>query len=117
MGDIYLTAELDDAMFSGNQVIARKPVELEDVQAMLEAGWIISRLDSSMSAVLEVLKNKHEIDIAAMENPPAVRLGLRDAVMVLSVHGLALDGRQAYTAEEIASARFKFAVYTVMSVA
>jgi len=109
----YFGFALADSMFVGNCNITRRAVSVEEVKAMVAQG-VESCCNFSHSATIDAMRSRFGIDVSIPEAPPRVALGSGDSIVVMGVRGLPrLTDRHEYTEEEIASATFTFAMYTV----
>jgi len=100
-------------MFSGNCTISRRELSIEEVKILVAQG-VESCCNPSHSATIKAMRSRFGIDVKIPETPPRVALGTGDSVIVMGVRGLPrLTDRHEYTEEEIASATFNFAMYTV----
>lgn len=78
------------------------------------AQGVESCCNPSHKATIDAMKARFGIDVPIPETPPRVVLGSGDSVIVMGVRGLPrLTDRHEYTEDEIASATFTFAMYTV----
>lgn len=111
---IYFGFALADGMFKGNVIIRREVLDVDAVRSFVSGG-VIPCLNPSRTATIAAMHERFDIDVAIPEGPPKVMLETNDAVIVMSVRGLPrLVDRHEYTSEEIASATFSFAMYTVV---
>ena len=109
----YFGFALADSMFVGDCTITRRVIGVEEAQAMIARG-VESCCNPSHQATINAMRSRFGIDVLIPETPPRVALGPGDAVIVMGVRGLPrLTDRHEYTEEEVASAPFVFAVYTV----
>ena len=105
---------LADSMFSGDCVIKRTSLTVEEVKAMAEACELTPCLNPSHQATIDAMRSRYGIEVAIPEQPPRVSVGSGDSVIVMGVRGLPrLTDRHEYTEEEIAAATFTFSMYTV----
>ncbi len=115
MSKIYFGFALADSMFSGEQLIKREIISPEEVREMAEAGEFTPCLNPSHQATIDAAAARYGIKVSIPETPPKVSLDNGDSVVVMGVRGLPrLTDRHEYTSEEIASATFSFARYTVV---
>lgn len=114
MGKVYFGFALADSMFSGNVVIERRTLTLEEVAVAVARG-VISCCIPSHYATINAMRNRFGLDVPIPETPPRVELRHRDAVIVMGVRGLPrLTDRHEYTDEEVAQATFAFTEYRVV---
>lgn len=110
----YFGFALADSMFTGDVTISRRSLKPEQVKEMARDGVLTSCLNPSHSATIDAMHQRFGIEVAIPETPPRVEAGIGDSVIVMGVRGLPrLTDRHEYTNEEIASATFSFAEYTV----
>ena len=104
---------LADSMFVGDCNITRRTLPVDEVRALV-AQDVESCCNPSHSATINAMHSRFGIDVSIPETPPRVALGFGDSIVVMGVRGLPrLTDRHEYTEEEIASATFTFAMYTV----
>lgn len=112
-GKVYFGFALADSMFVGDCTITRHTVSVEEIKALVAQG-VESCCNPSHSATIDAMCSRFGIDVLIPEIPPRVVLGSGDRVIVMGVRGLSrLTDRHEYTEDEIASATFIFATYTV----
>lgn len=100
-------------MFVGDCNITRRTISVEEVKTLVAQG-VESCCNPSHSATINAARSRFGIDVSIPETPPRVALGSGDSVIVMGVRGLPrLTDRHEYTEDEIASATFNFAMYTV----
>lgn len=105
---------LADSMFTGDVTISRRVLTPEQVKEMARDGVLTPCLNPSHQATIDAARERFGIEVAIPETPPRVVVEIGDSVIVMGVRGLPrLTDRHEYTAEEIASATFSFAEYTV----
>ncbi len=110
----YFGFALADSMFKGDCTISRRGISVEEVKDRVVRG-VESCLNPSHAATIAAMRSRFGIEVAIPEAPPRVCLGLGDSVIVMGVRGLPrLTDRHEYTEEEIASATFGFAEYSVV---
>jgi len=113
MSTTYFGFALADGMFSGDCVITRKTLTVDEVKTLVTQG-IVPCLNPSHEATIKAMRARFGIDVPIPEKPPQVVLGTGDAVVVMGVRGLPrLTDRHEYTEEEIAKAMFVFSMYTI----
>lgn len=111
---IYFGFALADSMFKGNVFIRREVLDVDAVRSFVSDG-VIPCLNPSHTATIAAMHERFAIDVAIPETPPKVMLETGDSLIVMSVRGLPrLADRHEYTSEEISSATFSFAMYTVV---
>lgn len=110
---IYFGFALADSMFAGNCTITRRVLSVEEIKALVAQG-VESCCNPSHKATIDAMRSRFGINVSIPETPPRVVLGSGDSVIVMGVRGLPrLTDRHEYTEDEIASATFTFAMYTV----
>ena len=106
---------LADSMFSGDVCINRQVLSLDEVHQYLANPDLVVCLNPSHVATINAMRSRFGIDVAIPERPPQVQLEVGDDLIVVGVRGLSrLTDRHEYTAQEIESATFNFAMYTVL---
>ena len=106
---------LADSMFQGNCEISRRTLTADEVRVLAMAGELTPCLNPSHAATIAAMRQRFGIDVSIPETPPKVALGVGDSIVVMGVRGLPrLTDRHEYSEEEIASATFSFAEYTVI---
>lgn len=104
---------LADSMFVGDCSITRRVIDVNEVKILVERG-VESCLNPSHVATIEAMKSRYGIGVWIPAVPPRVALKSGDSVIIMGVRGLPrLTDRHEYTEDEVASATFNFAVYTV----
>ena len=113
---IFFGFAVADSMFAalGACTIMRKPLTADTVREMAAQGALTPCLNPSHTATISAMRQRFDIDIDIPERPPQVALHSGDSVIVMSVRGLPrLTDRHEYTPEEVATATFEFAMYSV----
>ena len=109
----YVGLALANSMFNGECTIRREVLQASEVKDQLSAD-VESCCNPSHTATIEAIRERFGIELPIPEKPPQVSLSQGDSILVIGVRGLPrLTDRHQYTAEEIASAEFEFALYTV----
>jgi len=104
---------LADSMFAGDCVISRREISPDEARRIVEAG-VESCLNPLHTATIGAMRGRFGIDVVIPEMPARVLLDHGDSIVVMGVRGLPrLTDRHEYSEEEVASATFSFAVYTV----
>lgn len=113
---VYFGFAVADSMFAamGDCLIRRTKLAVETVREMAAQGVLTPCLNPSHTATISAMRQRFDIDIDIPERPPQVALRSGDSVIVMSVRGLPrLTDRHEYTPEEVATATFEFAMYSV----
>ena len=104
---------LADSMFSGDCTISRRELTADEAVELVQQG-VLPCLNPSHEATIRAMEARFGIVVPIPETPPRVVLGPNDSVLVMGVRGLPrLTDRHEYSEEEVASATFSFALYTV----
>lgn len=112
----YFGFALADSMFTGDVTISRQVLKPEQVREMARDGVLTPCLNPSHQATINAARERFGIEVEIPTEPPRVAVELGDSVVVMGVRGLPrLIDRHEYTKEEIASATFSFAEYSVVS--
>jgi hypothetical protein len=86
---------------------------VEQAKEVIGAG-VVSCLNPSHKASIEVLGSRFGISVEIPPKAPVVVVQPGEAVMVMGVGGLPrLENRHEYTPEEVAGAKFSFALFSV----
>ena len=103
-----------DSMFSPSATVSRRPLEIDEVKALLAEGYV-SCCNPQHLATVEAAEARFGLSITAPEKAALVFLSKGDRVIVMSVRGLPRleENRHEYTEEEIARANFTFGLWTV----
>ncbi|MBP9802980.1 MAG: hypothetical protein KBD14_01580 [Candidatus Pacebacteria bacterium] len=114
MSKKYFGFAIADSMFPGDCEVSRKSLSVAEVKELLAKG-VISCCNSSHQATIVAAEKRFGLTLEVPEKAPQVSLESGDAVIVMSVRGLARlqENRHEYTDEEIASATFAFGMWTV----
>lgn len=116
MRKTYFGFALADSMFTGDCLIERKSISVDDVRAMAASNELTPCLNPSHEATINAMRSRFGVDVVIPETPPRVELSAGDSVIVMGVRGLPrLTDRHEYTDDEINSATFTFFCYTVIS--
>lgn len=109
----YFGFALADSMFTGDVVIHRQPLTVEQAKQLIGQG-VESCCNLSHQATIDAMGKRYGIMVTIPAAPPKVELADGDSLLVMGVRGLPrLTDRHEYTAEEIAAATFSFSRYTV----
>jgi len=104
---------LADSMFVGACTIVRRELSTLTAKGLIAQG-VESCCNPSHAATIAAMRSRFAIDVSIPAIPPCVMLHSGDSIIVMGVRGLPrLTDRHQYTAEEINSASFTFALYTV----
>jgi hypothetical protein len=104
-----------DSMFPGSCQVTRKPLSVEEVKELVEAG-VESACNPSHRPTIDVMKKKFGLEVGVPEKAPIIALKPGDSIIVMSVRGLPrLENRHEYSEEEIALATFTFGLWTVIA--
>jgi len=115
MSKMFFGFALADSMFSGDVCIKRQVLSLDEVYQYLANPALISCLNPSHVATIHAMRSRFGIDVAIPERPPQVQLSVGDDLIVMGVRGLQrLIDRHEYDNQEIESATFTFAIYTIL---
>lgn len=123
MTTLYFGFGISDAMFSSDLTVKRRDLkqDADFVQYLLDnprSSWCegtVICLNPSHKATIDAMVTKYGLKgIAIPDHAPQIKLNSGDSLIVMSPRGLPrLVDRHEYTAEEINSATFNFAQWTV----
>lgn len=110
---VFFGFGIADSMFSGDVVIRRRDLTVEEARDMVAKG-VAPCLNPSHAESIRVMRERFGLDVMIPEKAPVVKLGPGDSLLLMAISGLPrLEGRHEYTAEEVAGAKFRFASYSV----
>lgn len=123
MAKLYFGFGVSDAMFNGDMTIVRVDLkgDADYVHHLLNnpnhalCDEVVICLNPSHKATIDAMVSKYKLSgIAIPDHAPQIKLQSGDSLIVMSPRGLPrLVDRHEYTEEEISSATFNFAVWTV----
>ena len=109
----YFAFAIADSMFPEVCTIRRRTISADRFKALV-GGGVVSCLNPSHTATIDLLRLRYGVDIAVAEIPQRVTLIPNDRLIVMSVRGLPrLTDRHQYTSVEIERAEVSFALYEV----
>lgn len=109
----YFGFGIAPSMFPSNCNIRKQELSVEQAKETIAVG-VVSCLNPSHKASIEVMENRFGVSVEIPPKAPSVALQNGDRLVVLGVAGLPrLENRHEYTAEEVAGAKFSFALFTV----
>jgi hypothetical protein len=109
----YFGFGIAPSMFPDNCVITKHTLSVEQVKRFVEVG-VVSCLNPSHKATIDLMENKFGVKVEIPLKAPSVKLQHGDRLVVMGVSGLPrLEGRHEYTTEEVAGAKFSFAIFAV----
>jgi len=101
------------SMFPANCTIGKRELTVEQAKAVIAEG-VVSCLNPSHQASIGVMENRFGVKVEIPTKAPSVTLQVGDRLVVMGVSGLPrLEGRHEYTTDEVAGAKFAFALFTV----
>jgi hypothetical protein len=111
---LYFGFAVADGMFPEACDVSRRSLTVEEVKDLLSKGYV-SCCNPQHKTSLAAAKERFGLEIMVPETAPMVSLESDDQMVVMSVRGLPRlqENRHEYTSEEIASATFKFGIWTV----
>ena len=113
MANIFFGFALAASMFANNCTITHKLLTTEEAKAMIAAG-VTPCLNPSHQATIAAMQQRFGINVEIPTTPPKVVLNPGDKLIVMGATGLPrLTDRHEYTPQEIASAEFRFQLFTV----
>lgn len=109
----YFGFGIAPSMFPSNCTIRKQTLTVEQAKEIIAAG-VVSCLNPSHKASIDVMQTRFGISVEIPPKAPSVVVQNGEAAMVMGVSGLPrLENRHEYTAEEVAGAKFNFALFTV----
>jgi len=109
----YFGFGIAPSMFPANCNIGKQELTPEAAKAIIAEG-IVPCLNPSHKASIDALSTRFGITVEIPAKAPVVLVAPGEQVLVMGVAGLPrLEGRHEYTAEEVAGAKFAFAMFTV----
>ena len=110
---VFFGFAIADSMFPDNCCARRHALTPEDAVERLKRGTAVPCVNPSHKATLDALKTRFGVEIPVPATPPSIKLNLGDGIIVMAVSGLPrLTDRHEYTSDEIAGAKFRFALWT-----
>ena len=110
---IFFGFGIAPSMFPQTCNIRKETLSVEQARETIAAG-VVSCLNPSHKASIEVLNTRFGISVEIPPKAPSVVVQHGEAVLVMGVGGLPrLENRHEYTPEEVAGAKFSFALFTV----
>ena len=113
MKTTYFGFGIAPSMFPSNCTIRKQELTVEQAKETI-AGGVTSCLNPSHKASIEVMETRFGMKVEIPAKAPSVSLQAGDRLVVMGVRGLPrLENRHEYTPEEVAGAKFDFALFTV----
>lgn len=114
-GKTFFGFGMADNMFPTYCNLSRKPLTVDAARELLMNESVVSCLNPSHKLTIDVMENRFNVRVAIPEKAINVKLETGDRLVVMAVSGLPrLVDRHEYTTEEIAGAKFQFALWNVM---
>lgn len=113
MAKTYFGFYMSDDMFNGDCTIKRRAIDVDEVRKLSRTGAFTPFLDIYDLVFIDAMRSRFNINIDIPEIPPLIGLSQGDSIIVMDVWGLP-GGRKYYNEEEVASATFRFWMYTVV---
>lgn len=109
----YFGFGIAPSMFPHNCNIRKETLTVEQAKEFI-AGGVVSCLNPSHKASIDVMQTRFGISVEIPPKAPSVVVQADERVLVMGVGGLPrLENRHEYTSEEVAGAKFSFALFTV----
>lgn len=116
MKTTYFGFAIADSMFPPFCSVVRAPLEVSEVRDILAKEGVVPCLNPSHVATIAAMQQKFGIAVEIPATPSKVELKEGDSLLVMSVRGLPrLTDRHEYTDDEVASAEFAFAKWSVVA--
>ena len=112
---LYFGFAVADGMFPYNCNIHKQYVQPIMAARILKGAEAVTYcVNPSHAATIAAARERYALPIEVPAKPPKISMIEGDKILVMSVQGLPrLTDRHEYTAEEIASAKFRFSVWSV----
>ena len=109
----YFGFGIAPSMFPANRIITKHELSVEQAKDII-GGGVLSCLNPSHKATIEVMQSRFGVNVEIPQKAPSVALVTGERLVVMGVRGLPrLENRHEYTPEEVAGAKFDFALFTV----
>ncbi len=109
----YFGFGIAPSMFPASCRITKREVSPAEAGQIIASGVVVC-LNPSHKASIDVMEGRFGIKVEIPPKAPSVALQVGDSLLVMGVGGLPrLEGRHEYTSEEVAGAKFTFALFTV----
>ncbi len=100
-------------MFPSVCSIRKEELTPEAAKAVVAEG-VVPCLNPSHKASIDAMQSRFGISLEIPAKAPQVVVGIGERALVMGVLGLPrLEGRHEYTEQEVANAKFAFALFTV----
>lgn len=114
----YFGFAIAPSMFPDHCEISKRTISPEiaksEVEASASIGNLVVCLNPSHKATIEAMGERFGLVVPIPPAAPSVALSRGDQIIVLSVNLPRLpEGRREYTPEEVAAAKFTFAIFDV----
>lgn len=104
-----------DSMFAHDCMILRRSLTPLEAKIIIDHEKAVPCLNPSHAESIRVMRERYDINVVIPEKAPVVQLEVGDSLLLMAISGLPrLEGRHEYTAEEVAGAKFRFALYSVI---
>ncbi len=101
------------SMFPATCTIRKESLMVEQARSVITEG-VVSCLNPSHKASIDVMQSRFGVSVEIPPKAPSVVVQNGERVLVMGISGLPrLEGRHEYTKEEVAGAKFTFALFTV----
>ncbi len=109
----YFGFGIAPSMFPPSCTIRKQTLTVEQAKEVIDAG-VVSCLNPSHKASIDVMRTRFGISVEIPPKAPSVVVQNGERALVMGVGGLPrLENRHEYTPEEVAGAKFSFALFTV----
>lgn len=113
MNKTYFGFGIAPSMFPANCVIRKTELTADEAKVVIAEG-IVPCLNPSHKASIDAMVSRFGISVEIPSKAPTVALLAGDRLVVMGIRGLPrLENRHEYTPEEVAGAKFDFALLTV----
>ncbi|OHA34021.1 MAG: hypothetical protein A3A22_03700 [Candidatus Taylorbacteria bacterium RIFCSPLOWO2_01_FULL_45_34b] len=109
----YFGFGIAPSMFPPACSIRKQTLSVEEAKGIIGEG-VVSCLNPSHKASIDVMQSRFGISVEIPPKAPSVVVQCGERALVMGVSGLPrLENRHEYTSEEVAGAKFNFALFTV----
>ncbi len=109
----YFGFGIAPSMFPADCTIRKQTLTVEQAKEVIAEG-VVPCLNPSHKASIDAMQTRFGISVEIPQKAPSVVVQCGEQALVMGVTGLPrLENRHEYTAQEVAGAKFTFALFTV----